>query len=75
MPKAPDPLKAYQVEDMLVFASRGTEAKVLASPQIRSTAEWREDVAAWVALRAERTPEFDDLVDLSKTEPYIHRPS
>lgn len=75
MPKAPDPLKAYQVEDMLVFASRGTEAKVLASPRIRPTSEWREDVAAWVALRAERAPELDDLVDLSKTDAYIHQPS
>src|SRR5690606_27879161 len=37
--------------------------------------EWREDVAAWVALRADRSPELDHLVDPARTEPYIHGPS
>lgn len=65
-------LRAYKVEQIVVFASRGTEAKILAAPQIRPPAEWREDVAAWVALRAERAPELDALWDQQKTEPYIH---
>ena len=65
-------LRAYKVQDILVFASRGTEAKLLAAPEIRPMSEWREDVAGWVALRAERTPEADALYDNSKTEPYIH---
>lgn len=66
-------LQAYKVEDVLVFASRGTEAKMLAAPTLRPMEEWREDVAGWVALRAERTPELDELLDSSKTEPYIHK--
>ena len=45
-------LRAYKVEHILVFASRGTEAKLLAAPKLRPMEEWREDVAAWVALRA-----------------------
>ncbi|WP_320819428.1 hypothetical protein [Thalassolituus sp.] len=65
-------LRAYKVEHILVFASRGTEAKLLAAPKLRPMEEWREDVAAWVALRAGRAPELDELVDDSKEEPYIH---
>lgn len=65
-------LRAYKVEHILVFASRGTEAKLLAAPKLRPMEEWREDVAAWVALRAGRAPELDELVDASKEEPYIH---
>src|SRR5690606_35293541 len=68
-------LQAYKVEHLLVFAFRGTEAKVLAAPQLRPMEEWREDVAAWVALRADRSPELDHLVDPARTEPYIHGPS
>lgn len=64
-------MRAYKVEHILVFADRGTEAKMLAAPQLRPNEEWREDVAAWVALRAERAPELDDQVDPAKTEPYI----
>lgn len=75
MAQAPEPLKAYKVNDMLVFASRGSDAKVLAAPQIRSMVEWREDVSAWVALRAERTPELDELKDQNQTEAYIHSAS
>lgn len=65
-------LRAYKVEHILVFASRGTEAKLLAAPKLRPMEEWREDVAAWVALRAGRTPELDELVDKDKNDPYIH---
>lgn len=65
-------LKAYTVEQILVFATRGTEAKLLAAPQLRSADEWREDVAAWVALRAERMPEYDDQLDPTQTSAYIH---
>ena len=65
-------LRAYKVEHILVFASRGTEAKLLAAPKLRPMEEWREDVAAWVAPRAGRAPELDELVDGSKEEPYIH---
>ena len=65
-------MRAYKVQYIVVFASRGTEAKLLAAPELRPAEEWREDVAAWVALRAERAPELDDRVDASKTEPYIH---
>ena len=64
-------LKAYKVRNLVVFANRGTEAKVLAAPEIRPMHEWQEDVAAWVALRAERTPELDNQVAPDKTEPYI----
>ena len=45
-------LQAYKVEQVLVFATRGTEAKMLAAPLIRPMEEWREDVAGWVALRS-----------------------
>ena len=38
-------LQAYKVEQVLVFATRGTEAKMLAAPLIRPMEEWREDVA------------------------------
>ncbi|WP_300425780.1 hypothetical protein [uncultured Thalassolituus sp.] len=65
-------LRAYKVQEILVFAGRGTEAKLLAAPQLRPNEEWKADVAAWVALRAERTPELDELADPSRTEPYIH---
>ena len=68
-------LRAYKVNDLLVFASRGTEAKLLAAPRIRPEAEWREDVSAWVALRAERAPELDELADPGRHEPYIHEAS
>lgn len=66
-------LQAYKVEDILVFTYKGTEAKLLAAPKIKSMEEWREDVAGWVALRAERTPELDDKLDASRTEPYIYQ--
>lgn len=65
-------LQAYKVRDILVFANKGTEAKVMAAPVIQSMAAWREDVAGWVALRADRIPELDDQLDPEKTEPYIH---
>ncbi|MGB1092560.1 MAG: hypothetical protein ACPGYX_10570 [Oceanobacter sp.] len=68
-------LQAYKVQDILVFAEKGTEAKLIAAPKIRPMEEWREDVAGWVALRAERTPELDDLADPKATEPYIHQSS
>jgi len=65
-------VRAYKVEHIVVFAGRGTEAKLLAAPELRPNSEWQEDVAAWVALRAERAPELDSQLDPSKTEPYIH---
>ena len=65
-------LQAYKVQDILVFSNKGTEAKLLAAPVIKSMDEWREDVAGWVALRAERTPELDDQLDSTRNEPYIH---
>lgn len=68
-------LQAYKVEQVLVFATRGTEAKMLAAPLIRPMEEWREDVASWVALRSERAPEFDELYDPQRTEPYVHAAS
>ncbi|WP_028293906.1 hypothetical protein [Oceanobacter kriegii] len=68
-------LQAYKVEHILVFSSKGTEAKLLAAPKLRPMEEWREDVAGWVALRAERTPELDELVNPEATEPYIHQGS
>ncbi|MDF1764435.1 MAG: hypothetical protein P1U57_13580 [Oleibacter sp.] len=64
-------LRAYRVQNHLVYANRGTEAKILAAPKIRPAEEWREDVAAWVALRAERAPELDKDVDATATEAYI----
>lgn len=64
-------LRAYRVEQYRVFATRGTEAKVLAAPLLRPMDEWREDVSAWVALRAERTPEHDHLLQPNKTDAYI----
>ncbi|GAA6145519.1 MAG: hypothetical protein CSH37_08495 [Thalassolituus sp.] len=67
-------MRAYKVQDIVVFASRGTEAKLLAAPKIRPDEEWREDVAAWVALRAERAPELDDQVDPAQSTPYIFQP-
>lgn len=75
MPQAPMPLKAYKVQDMLVFATKGTEAKLLAAPRIRAVEEWRIEVGAWVALRAEREPQLDELLDPSRTEAYIHEAS
>jgi hypothetical protein len=66
------PLQAYRVQDVLVFAAKGTEAKILAAPRIRPMSEWKEDVAAWVALRAERAPDMDELVEPTAVDPYIH---
>lgn len=65
-------MKAYRVKDLIVFAGRGTEAKVLAAPEIQPMEAWQQDVAAWVSLRAERAPEWDAKVDETATEPYIH---
>lgn len=65
-------LKAYKVNDILVFATRGTEAKLLAAPQIHPAEFWQNNVADWVALRAERTPEYDSKVDPSQTQPYLY---
>ncbi|WP_221795233.1 hypothetical protein [Oceanobacter mangrovi] len=64
-------LQAYKVEHIVVYSSKGTEAKLLAAPKLRPMEEWRENVDAWVALRAERAPELDHLVDPAATEPYI----
>lgn len=64
-------LKAYQVDQILVFATRGTEAKLMAAPLLRPHNEWKEDVAGWVALRAERCPEKDKEVDEAATGPYV----
>ena len=64
-------LRAYRVEDILVYADRGTEAKILAAPKLKPMEEWQKDVAAWVALRAERAPELDEQADPAATEPYI----
>ena len=64
-------LKAYKVDKYLVYANKGTEAKLLAAPILRSMDDWRKDVAGWVALRAEREPELDSQVDNNKTDPYI----
>lgn len=64
-------LKAYKVNNYIVYANKGTEAKLLAAPMIRSNTEWCEDVAGWVALRAERAPEFDTEVDIHAKAPYI----
>lgn len=66
-------LQAYKVENILVFANKGTEAKMLAAPQIRAWDVWQQDAAAWVALRAERSPDLDHLADPDATEPYIYR--
>lgn len=63
-------LKAYKVGDLLVFAFKGTEAKLLAAPLLRSDEEWQKDVSGWVALRAERMPEEDHKIDPSRSEPY-----
>lgn len=65
-------MQAYKVDKVLVFADKGTEAKMLAAPLIRPWEEWREDVAGWVALRAERRPDKDELIDPDATSPYIH---
>ena len=62
-------LKAFVVEEvgtpekLLVFALRGVDAKKLGSKSL----EWKD----WLKLRAERTPEYDDLLDTTKTEVYI----
>lgn len=68
-------LKAYKINDVLVFATRGTEAKLLAAPKVQSAEYWRDNAAEWVALRAERTPEFDHLINPNQTEPYLHASS
>jgi len=67
-------LQAYKVDQILVFSNKGTEAKMLAAPLIRPWHEWREDVAAWVALRSERAADLDHLLDPAATEPYVHKP-
>ena len=36
-------LQAYKVQDILVFSNKGTEAKLLAAPVIKSMDEWREE--------------------------------
>ena len=64
-------LRAYRVEHILVYADRGTEAKILAAPKLKPMEEWQKDVAAWVALRAERAPEMDAKVDMNAVTPYI----
>ena len=65
-------LHAYKVREVLVFATRGTHAKLTAAPILNSGKYWSENVTEWVALRAERTPEFDHLVDNTQTEPYVY---
>ncbi|MEN9465368.1 MAG: hypothetical protein RL217_1549 [Pseudomonadota bacterium] len=65
-------LHAYKVRHILVFANKGTEAKLLAAPQIEPNEYWRENVDKWVALRAERDDSLDHLWDSARTEPYIH---
>lgn len=65
-------LKAYKINDILVFATRGTEAKLLAAPKVHPAEFWQANVADWVALRAERTPEHDHLVDSTQTKPYLY---
>ncbi len=64
-------LQAYKVQNILVFANKGTEAKLLAAPTLRPMEEWKEDVSGWVALRADRAPTLDDQVDPNQTDPYI----
>jgi hypothetical protein len=66
-------LQAYKVGHILVFSNKGTEAKMLAAPLLRPWQEWREDVAAWVALRSERAPDLDHLLDPACQEPYVHK--
>lgn len=62
-------LKAFVVEEvgfptkLLVFAERGVDAKKLGSKSL----DWKD----WLKLRAERTPEYDALLDQDKTEVYI----
>ncbi len=63
-------LKAYKVRELLVFSYKGTEAKLLAAPLIRTDEEWQKNVSEWVALRAERMPELDHQLDPTRTEPY-----
>ena len=65
-------LRAYRVKNILVFASRGTEAKLLAAPLIHPNEFWQENVADWVALRAEPAPEENHKLDASRTEPYVY---
>lgn len=68
-------LKAYKVDNIVVFSDRGTQAKLLAAPLIHPAEYWHENAAAWVALRAERVPELDHLVDPTKTAAYLYNPS
>lgn len=62
-------LKAFVVEEvgfpnkLLIFAERGVDAKKLGSKSL----DWKD----WLKLRAERTPQYDDLLDTEKTEVYI----
>ena len=65
-------MQAYKVETVLVFANKGTEAKMIAAPLLRPWEDWRADVAGWVALRAERVPDFDHLADPAAVKPYVH---
>lgn len=64
-------LKAYKVNNILVFSDRGTQAKLLAAPLIHPASYWQENVADWVALRAERVPELDHKVDATQTQAYV----
>lgn len=73
MPREIPPMRAYRVRHLLVFARKGTEAKLLAAPELRPMSEWQQDVSAWVALRANREPALDDQLDASQAEPYIDR--
>ena len=71
MPREIPPMRAYRVRHLLVFAHKGTEAKLLAAPELRPMSEWQQDVSAWVALRADREPRLDDQLDRHQTEAYI----
>lgn len=64
-------LLAYKVRHILVFATRGTEAKLLAAPLLESNEYWHENVDKWVALRAERSPELDALCDPQQSAAYV----
>lgn len=65
-------LRAYKVKNILVFATRGTEAKLLAAPLIQPNEFWQENVADWVALSVEPAPAEDHKLDASRTEPYVY---
>ncbi|MFY9179990.1 MAG: hypothetical protein WAO12_09485 [Venatoribacter sp.] len=65
-------LCAYKIHNVIVFAHKGTEAKLLAAPLIKPNEYWRNNVAEWVRLRAERDESLDHLWDASRTTPYVH---